>query len=285
MAYVLAALFVCGVPLLYGLLALVANLGAGQLGLERRLLGGRLLAGQLRAFCNSVWTLWATVAALLLHLGRSPGDGAAPGPGRPVLVLVHGLYHTPSAWFVMRRRLERAGLGPVRCFGYSSFGPDFASIARELADTLLALLEASADARVRLVGHSLGGLLIRAALADARLAPACAQGRIAGVVSLGSPHKGSLLAQWLGIGALAHSLGPRGEALRLLRALPAPRVPWLSLFTPTDGMVLPLGNLLLGEAERQAGWQELALPAMSHVGLLYSGRAAAAAAEFLRRGG
>jgi len=113
---------------------------------------------------------------------------------------------------------------------------------------------------------------------------------VAGVVTLGAPHQGSTLAGMLGIGRLARGLAPGGEVLRALRALvqaaesarPAQTcAPWLSLFTPTDGMVLPLSGALIGEAERRAGWVERALPAMSHVGLLYSGAAAREALAFL----
>jgi hypothetical protein len=104
---------------------------------------------------------------------------------------------------------------------------------------------------------------------------------VAAVVTLGAPHRGSTLAGMLGIGKLARGLAPEGEVIRLVRALPACGWPGLSLYTPTDGMVLPLSGAFLDADELAAGWEERALPAMSHVGLLYSGAAARAALAFL----
>lgn len=273
------------VPALSGVIAAWENHRAGQTGRQRELLGGPLTPALARTFGNAVWTLWLTVFALplgrLLRFDcRACGRCAvkAGEPGAPPVILVHGLYHNPAAWFVLRRRLFRAGFADVRCYGYASFGRDFRDIAAGLAEFVALAAAERTDGRVLLVGHSLGGLVIRAALADGR----CAGARVAGVVSLGAPHGGSALAGMLGMGRLARGLAPDGEVLRLVHANPPAVVPWLSLFTPVDGMVIPLSGLLLGEAERAAGWSERALPASSHVGLLYGGAAARAALEFLR---
>lgn len=266
------------VPALTGVLAYVENRRSGESQRQRALLGGKLALGLARAFLNSIWTLWLTVLAL--PLGRLFGfscSGPAQG-GKPAVILVHGLYHNPAAWFVMRRRLRQAGFLNLRCYGYPSFGLTFEDIADGLARLLLEAGHDAPDRRVLLLGHSLGGLVIRAACADARVAAGGC--RVAGVVTLGSPHQGSTLAGMLGVGSLARSLAPNGSTLRLLRALPVCPAPGLSLFTPTDGMVLPLSGALLDERERNAGWTEQALPPMSHVGLLYSTAAAREALAF-----
>jgi pimeloyl-ACP methyl ester carboxylesterase len=269
------------VPALTGALALWENLRTGEIRLQRRLLGGRLTAGYARAFVNSVWTLWLTMLAL--PFGRSavrPGGGAAAGGSSlPPVILVHGLYHNPAAWFVMRRRLSKAGFADVRCHAYGSFGPDFAAIAADLALVMVDAAREASGGRVLLMGHSLGGLLVRAACAE----PCVAAGgcRVAGVVTLGSPHRGSTLAGMLGLGRLARSLSPQGGALERLRGLPACAAPGLSLYSPTDGMVLPLSGSFLEARELAAGWEERALAPTSHVGLLYSRGAWRAAREFL----
>jgi len=268
------------VPMLTGVLAYLENLRTGDSLRQRALLHGRLALGLARAFLNSIWTLWLTVLAL--PLGRLFGFSCAGGAGaaKPTVVLVHGLYHNPAAWFVMRWRLRRAGFADLRCYGYASFGRDFSAIADGLARLLLETAQAAPGGRVLLLGHSLGGLIIRAACADARVAAGGC--RVAGVVTLGTPHRGSTLAGVLGVGSLARSLAPKGAAIRLVRALPECSVPGLSLYTPTDGMVLPLSGALLDEREREAGWQERALPPMSHVGLLYSNAAAREALAFFQ---
>jgi len=278
------------IPALTGLLSFAENRRLGQTARQRALLGGSLAAGLARAFGNAVWTLWLTV--LVLPLGRLMGFDCSGRGGEklPPVILVHGLYHNPAAWFVMRLRLRRAGFTDVRCYGYASFGCAFTDISVGLAELLLAVARERRDGRVLLMGHSLGGLVIRAACADARVSGAAgvaggagaAGVEVAGVVTLGTPHQGSTLAGMLGMGRLARGLAPEGEVLRLLRAMPVPRAPWLSLYTPTDGMVLPLAGALLGADEHSAGWVERPLPAMSHVGLLYSTAAARQALAFLQ---
>lgn len=275
----LAAVILC-VPVLTACIALAENARAGELGRLRRLCPQGLALAQLGALVDSVWSLWLTVLAL--PFGLIPGccTGRGPAPSRlPPVILVHGLYHNPAAWFVMRRRLALAGFTDVRAHGYASFGRNFADIAGGLARLMLEAAKGAPGGRVLLVGHSLGGLVIRAACADARLGGTC---RVAGIVTLGTPHQGSTLAGMLAVGRLGRGLAPGGEVIRLLRALPACRAQALSLYTPTDNMVLPLGGALLSERERAAGWRESALPPMSHVGLLYSGEAAREAIGFLR---
>lgn len=277
------------VPALTGLLAWVENRRSFEAARQRELLGGGLAWAQARAFVNAAWTLWFTVLALPFGLlprvdsmpGLGPGVAALPGVCPVPVILVHGLYHNPAAWFVLRRRLARAGFGQVRCFGYASFGRSFEAIAADLAELLLAVAKDAPGGRVALVGHSLGGLVIRAACADARVA--CGTGcRVAGVVTLGTPHRGSTLAGMLGLGRLARGLAPGAEVISLVRALPCFPGPGLSLYTPTDGMVLPLSGSLLDARECAAGWAESALPPTSHVGLLYSRAAAGQILAFLR---
>lgn len=279
----LAAAAILFVPLLTGVLAVAANLRAGELARQRELCARPLPLALLRAFLNSVWSLWLT--ALLLPLGwratkRREQPRRAENAPTPV-ILVHGLYHNPAAWTVFRRRLAAAGFADVRAYAYSSFGPEFEDIATGLASLMLEAAEHAPARRVLLVGHSLGGLLIRAACADARII-AGDRCRVAGVVTLGTPHRGSRLAGMLGLGRLARGLTPDGGALRRLRGLPLCAAPGLSLFSPTDGMVLPLSGSLLDPREAAGGWRQECLCPVSHVGLLYDGEAARRAVAFLR---
>lgn len=271
-----------GVPALTAVLAWRENRRSGDWLLQRRLCGGRTASALLIAFLDSAWTLWLTALALPFGRARSGAERKpAPGPG-PVVVLVHGLYHNPAAWFVLRRRLLRAGYGDVRCYGYPSFGRPFADIAGGLEAFVRRLAQETPDRRVALVGHSLGGLVIRAAcgrLAEGGAEPAL---RIAGVATLGTPHRGSVLAARLGVGRLARGLAPGGEVLEAVRGLPAWSGPAVSLYSPTDCMVQPLSGALLEGRELAAGWTERAVSPVSHVGLLYSAQVHAEVLAFLR---
>lgn len=263
------------VPVGTTLLALAANLSAGELGLARRLCGGALLPALVRSCLDSALSLFLTTLAY--PLGWLRPRPRAPYGATPV-ILVHGLYHNPSAWLLLRRRLAAAGLRDTLAFGYSSFGPGFLEIAAGLARTIAEEARKSPTGRVLLAGHSLGGLLLRAACADRQVCE-----KVAGMVTLGSPHRGSTLAGLLAVGRLGRGLRPGGEALRVLEGLGECAVPALSLYTPTDGMVQPLSGSLMTERMRAAGWREACVGPVSHVGLLYHGRTARLAAEFLMK--
>lgn len=259
------------------LLALAQNRKAGELALARRLCGGPLWLAVALSLADALISV--PLAVLLTPLGRHrpepPLYGGRP-LGRTPVLLVHGLYHNSSAWRIFRRRLGRAGLTQTRAFGYSSFGPSFSDIAGALAEDIRAMAAQSPTGRIFLVGHSLGGLLIRAACAEASVC-AC----VAGMVTLGAPHRGSTLAGSIAVGRLGRSLDRGGAVLRSLEGLAECPAPALSLFTPVDCMVQPLSGSLITGRQREAGWREVCVGAVSHVGLLYHGRTTALAAEFL----
>ena len=78
------------------------------------------------------------------------------------LVLVHGMGRTPLSMLRLRRRLRRAGHNPI-LFGYS---PTFETLAGATA-RLVNLIERQVNpASYALLGHSLGTVLIRNALAQ-----------------------------------------------------------------------------------------------------------------------
>jgi pimeloyl-ACP methyl ester carboxylesterase len=280
----LTALLVLGVPLLSYALFLMENDRAGQLPRVRALCGGGLLLPLVRAVCNSAWSIG--LALLSYPLGWLPERTPQPMPqsksqpcgpgGLPTVILIHGLYHNASAWLLFRLRLRRFGFADVRTYAYASFLRSFEDIAQGLAQAALRAAEASPTGTVLLVGHSLGGLLIRTACVSAGL-----RGRVAGIVTLGAPHQGSNLAGLMALGQLGRGLRPGGEVLARVRSQPVCPGPALSLYSPVDSMVLPLGGSLLEEREKGAGWKEECLPPMSHVGMLYDRRVGELCAEFL----
>ena len=143
---------------------------------------------------------------------------AAERDDREIVVLLHGLGRSHKALRFLEERLAEAGFAVVRV-GYRSVQatPD------EILDEVTAQLEACcvrSPQTVHFVGHSLGGLVIRAYLQEHALA------RLGRVVLLGTPNQGSELidrnrdAWWLqllgdtalalgtGEGSLPGRLGP-----------------------------------------------------------------------------
>ncbi|SKA97343.1 Alpha/beta hydrolase family protein [Paucidesulfovibrio gracilis DSM 16080] len=218
---------------------------------------GGLWLGVLAGWFNAMGaTVLISLSYPFQRLLRRRGGGT----GTPV-VLIHGLYHNPAAWLLFARWLERRGYGNSYTVGYGSFTTVFSEIVQEAGRVVDQALESNPGQRVLLCGHSLGGLVCRALLAEKRF-----QGRIAGVATMGTPHRGSLLGH-VAIGGLGRSLRPGSRVMRDLDELSEPRdVPRLALFTPLDNMVMPEQCLRVG----REGWMEDRLPLrVSHVGMIY----------------
>jgi pimeloyl-ACP methyl ester carboxylesterase len=208
------------------------------------------------------------VAALLLA-GRAYPAGffrpqwrpraAVPGT-KPTVVLIHGLYHNPSAWIVFKPALIRSGYARVQALGYNSFGrKSFEDIAADLTRQVHALLDDSP--RIVLAGHSMGGLFVRRLLADPRIAEAATA-----AVTLGAPHHGSRMAALVFAGAVGRSLLPDSPLFPALAGLPDPRdVPKLNIVSPADDMVHPNASCSMSGPS----WSEVRTPPVSHVALLH----------------
>lgn len=153
----------------------------------------------------------------------SAGDGeiagVAPSPGPPPrgaplpVVLVHGLFGfdrigVPGARFDYFRGIAKhlAGLG---CTAHAVKLPPAASIPVR-AQRLVEAIAALGHERVDVIAHSLGGLDARYALSQLGLA-----GRVRALVTIGTPHRGSPIADLV-------VDGPIGWAHRALRAIGLP---------------------------------------------------------------
>jgi triacylglycerol lipase len=152
--------------------------------------------------------------------GVVPLPGAAPrGPPLPV-VLIHGLFGfdrigVPGARFEYFRGIA-AHLETLGCRAHAVRLPPAASVPAR-AKELVAAIEALPHERIDLIAHSLGGLDARYALAHLGLAR-----RVRSLVTVGTPHRGSPLADLV-------LRGPIGWAHGVLRAigLPTEAIAWL----------------------------------------------------------
>lgn len=150
----------------------------------------------------------------------------------PVL-LVHGYAATECVWTPLRRALVQAGFGHIVSLNYNSFAADPVAVSAELTHQALQALAAAGAPRIHLVGHSLGGLIVRRALA----ASAALSGQTASAVTIASPHRGALLAR-IAPGRCARIMhrGPRSET----PGVDAPRpVRWLAYYSDADRVVPP----------------------------------------------
>ncbi|CCG05047.1 esterase/lipase family protein [Blastococcus saxobsidens] len=159
---------------------------------------------------------------------------ADPLAARVPVLLVHGLVDNRSVFAVMRRSLRKRGFTSVCSWNYSPFLTGIARGAADLGRHIERLCQQTGHDRVHVVGHSLGGLIARHYVQR--------QGgdrRIDALVTLGTPHRGSVLAHLLPT-PLIRQLRPGSPALRELDE-PAPycRTRVTAVYSDLDQVVLP----------------------------------------------
>ena len=150
----------------------------------------------------------------------------------PVL-LVHGYAASDVVWTPLRRALSGAGFGHIVSVSYNSLAADPVAVTAELTDQGLRAAAAAGAPRVHLVGHSLGGLIIRCALASS----APLSSRTASAVTIASPHRGAWLAR-LAPGRFAPLMHRGGCPARPETDVPAP-TRWLAYYADRDRVVPP----------------------------------------------
>lgn len=187
-------------------------------------------------------------------MGGEPS--AAARAGRPLVLLVHGYVCNRGLWWWLRRGLRADGI-PVATVNLE---PPFAGIdrlAEQLHDRIESLAAETGADLVILVGHSMGGLVARAYLRWHGAA------RVARLVTLGTPHKGTWLAH-IGLGANAREMEPENDWMRRLAAAERAPVPMLCVWSAHDNFIMPQ------DGARLAGAREIVLPALGHLTMLFS---------------
>lgn len=190
-----------------------------------------------------LYPLGARTPALRLDPRIRPGEQPAiaralfaddPLAARIPVLLVHGLVDNRSVFSVMQRSLRRRGFADVCTWNYSPLLSDVARGAADLGAHVERICAQTGHDRVHVVGHSLGGLIARHYVQR--------QGgdrRVESLVTLGTPHQGSLLAH-VGPTPLIRQLRPGSPLLREL-AEPAPgcRTTVTAIYSDLDQVVLP----------------------------------------------
>ncbi|HSC89186.1 MAG TPA: alpha/beta fold hydrolase [Polyangiaceae bacterium] len=207
---------------------------------------------------------WMTQAR---HLGRDWGVVREEGTG-PVVVLLHGVYAGPGVFRPLRARLHAELDATTVTLGHVT-GVGVAELARRLAR----LLEAEDTERpIHLIGHSLGGLVVRHYVDQGALHP-----RLVSTASLAAPFRGSSRAAWVP-GQAARDLALAAPLLaRLAQGTEGGRrVPHLSIAAADDLLVQRPGFPEFGEQVELAG--------VGHNGLLFDERVATLLVGWIRDG-
>lgn len=193
-----------------------------------------------------------------------PADRLAPGK-QPIL-LVHGYGCSRGVWWLLRRRLEAAG----HTVASVSLAPPYISLGRLeplLNQRIEEVCAATGSRQVTLICHSMGGLIARCYLARH------GRDRVARLITLATPHMGSDLSR-IGFGQNSREMTTGSLWLQDMAAERL-AVPAVSLRNAYDNYVMPQDN------QRLPGAQDIELPPVGHIAMLYDRRVARLLIELL----
>ncbi len=160
------------------------------------------------------------------------------------VVLVHGYGSIKSHWLTLNVALRRIGISDVTAINYNPWKADIRAISADLVAHVDEVLARTGAEKVNLVGHSMGGLVIRHAVEVLGLAD-----RVDCVVTIASPHGGSAFAYLAGVlpgkrqlTKAAAQMRPGSRFLRELEAAAAANaetsaVKWTALYSTGDLIV------------------------------------------------
>lgn len=187
--------------------------------------------------------------------------------GKQPILLVHGYGCSRGVWWLLRRRLEAAG----HTVASVSLAPPYISLGRLepiLNQRIEEVCAATGSSQVTLICHSMGGLIARCYLARHGNA------RLARLITLATPHLGSELSR-IGFGQNSREMTTGSLWLQDMAAERL-AVPTISLRNAYDNYVMPQDN------QRLPGAQDIELPPVGHIAMLYDVRIARLLIELLQ---
>jgi triacylglycerol lipase len=201
-----------------------------------------------------------TLLALLYPFGIFAARKPVKKGGHPHwIIMVHGYGHNRAALFILRRRLEKMGLGPCRSINLKpAFGP-LEEAAKNLAGQIEQAFGQLPDKSLTLVAHSMGGLVCRYYIQE--LGGDC---KVTQLITVGTPHTGTHQAE-LGFGEAAGQMlvgSPFLQKLNDPARLGLTRVK--CIWSSSDNVIIPRTSALL------PGQQAYRLEGLGHNAMLFS---------------
>ncbi|MBI3524204.1 MAG: alpha/beta fold hydrolase [Betaproteobacteria bacterium] len=201
-----------------------------------------------------------TTLSLVMGLDRLIPARDAPGKplsGQVPLLLIHGYQCNRGFWWWLKPRLAAHGSSVATLTLEPLYG-GIDGYTGQVARRVEALCRESGAAQVILVGHSMGGLVCRAYLRR------YGEQRVARLITLGTPHHGSLLARFA-LGRNAREMEPDSAWLKALAETESPLpVPCIAFYSPHDNYVMPQASAMLAGAENRP------LPGLGHLAMSIS---------------
>ena len=190
--------------------------------------------------------------------------GDVEAAGTPI-IMVHGVIDNHTIFSVLRRGLGRRGFGRVISLNYSPLSDDVRRVARRLSMLVESVCRETGYDRVHIVGHSMGGVIARYYVQ--RLG---GDVRVHTLVTLGSPHQGTMPARFLPH-AIARQLRPGSDLIRELEE-PAPgcRSRMIAIWSDLDQVIVPQRNARMVHPDLTA--RNVFVRGVGHMSLPVDGR-------------
>jgi len=215
----------------------------------------------------------APASSLDTAVSMSPAQFS--GESRPIVLLVHGWLATSLDMLALKLRLTRDGFDcDAIDFSYMGVLDSIADYAGELAWRVER--ENAHRRHIVIVAHSMGGLVTRYYLKNLR-----ATDQVKTVITVATPHHGTFGGMILPPRSIPTSeMLPDSPFLEELNSVSetAPGVGFHSIWTPTDGVVIPAENSIMCGARNY----KVSGLGVTHLGLLMSDSAYAIILDALR---
>lgn len=221
----------------------------------------RMLAEEFRAsMLVTSWHVPRGCARMTIH----------PDSDRVPVLLVHGYGCNSGFWAHLEPLLDRERISHAS-IDLEPVAGSIDAYAPLIEARVQALCAATGAAQIAIVAHSMGGLAARAWMR------ACPGARVARLVTLGTPHHGTVLAN-LGLGANAVQMRRDSPWLQALEAAETgdQRARIVSIYTHHDNIVAPQ------DSSELAGARNVAFGGVGHVALGSNPRVLAEVLRVLR---
>jgi pimeloyl-ACP methyl ester carboxylesterase len=216
------------------------------------------------AACQTILTEWLAFFALFGVIQPFADTffsvkGAPRRTEKLPVMLVHGYRCNSGLWWWMIARLRAAGFS-AEAIDLEPALDSIDQFAEQLHHAIEGYLQVTGARKLRLVTHSMGGLVARAYLQR------YGSQRVDKVITLACGHHGTRIAR-LGLGKSAREMEP-GSAWLAALGEPAP-VQVVTVWTAQDNFIAPQTS------SRLSGAQEIVLSEMGHLTLMFSRRVVA----------
>ena len=242
----------------------------------------------LSRLANATRIVTGVLLALMLGLGGCKSVYEFSNPPREQVILLHGLGRTDRAMFFLQKRISEAGY-TTHNIEYRSLKDTPDVIINKVGEEIARCCKNNGRP-VHFVGHSLGGLVVRAYLERHPL------NNLGRVVLIGTPNQGSELVDRYGDDWFFGLLGPTARELGtdrsdLPKRIAPPHYPLgivagASSFRPIFSRILPGPDdgMVAVESTKMAGMTDFLLVDTSHGMLRYNKTVAEEAIYFIRHG-